>query len=67
MADYAMNIRLWNKYRFQYINKVVAKYSLKGLSSRNKDTVFKIHSIVIAFRYMGFKGLYYKFANIFKK
>jgi len=67
MADYAMNLKLWKKYKFQYINTVVAEYSTDGLSSRKRDNVFRIYSPFIILRYFGLKGLYYKFTNIFKK
>ena len=61
LADYHLNITLWGKrYKFEYINSVVAIYNLGGLSSNNKDRVFRNHLPWIILRRLGLKALIIK-------
>ena len=60
-ADYEMNIRLWNKFKFNYI---ITIYGVEGASSLSKDKEFKKDFPFIIYRNLGIKYLIIK---IFKK
>jgi hypothetical protein len=67
LADYALNLKLWNKCKFEFIDCIIAEYNTYGLSSTNTDQIFKIFSIFLALKYFGLKGLWYKMTNLLKK
>jgi glycosyltransferase involved in cell wall biosynthesis len=67
LADYALNLKLWNKYKFDYINYIIAEYNTCGLSSTNIDQVFKMYSTFLILKYFGFKGLWYKMIKLLEK
>jgi len=69
MADYVMNMKLWSskKVKFLYINKLIAKYSLTGASSTNKDLEYKKDAIKIVYKLFGFYGLVIKSFNPIKR
>ena len=69
MADYDLNLKLWfdKKYEFIYLNKIIARYNITGLSSTNTDYLFRKDSIKIIFNLFGLRGLLFKFFNLKKK
>jgi glycosyltransferase involved in cell wall biosynthesis len=67
LADYALNLKLWNKYKFEFMDYIIAEYNTCGLSSTNTDLNFKIFSIFLVLKYFGLKGLWYKMTNLLKK
>ena len=66
-ADYEMNIRLWNKFKFIYINKTITIYGTEGVSSLNKDLEFKKDFPLIIYRNLGFKYLIKKIGKKINK
>jgi len=68
MADYAMNLQLWssNKYKFVYLNRIIAAYSIAGISSSVIDTEFKKDSFKLIYRCFGVYGLLIKLSNKFR-
>jgi glycosyltransferase len=56
-ADYEMNIRLWNNFKFVYINNIITIYGTEGASSLNRDLEFKKDFPIIIYRNFGFKHL----------
>jgi glycosyltransferase involved in cell wall biosynthesis len=68
MEDYYLNLKLWSskKYKFQYLNALIANYSIDGLSSMNIDDNFKTKSFKIIYNYFGIWGLLLKLTNPFQ-
>lgn len=73
LSDYVLNMQLWasKMYKFQYLNIVIAEYSLNGVSSRVIDSTFKKELPGIIYALFGIKGLIIKSSNpiinIFKR
>ncbi|HYK46218.1 MAG TPA: glycosyltransferase [Parafilimonas sp.] len=73
LADYVLNLKLWSdkKFKFQYIDKVFATYSIHGASSAKIDTNFRKDIVGIIYKNYGLPGLIMKafnpLVNIFRK
>ena len=67
LADYELNIRLWKKYIFKYIDISFAIYSNDGVSTRIKDIKFKKDFLKIIYIHLGTKYVLLKILNKIKK
>ena len=53
-ADYAYNLKLWNKYKYVYIPIVVSYYNQFGVSSGSIDKKFENDRYLLTIRSLGF-------------
>lgn len=68
LADYELNLRLWKKVDFKYINKSIALYSNDGISTQIKDENFKKDFLFFIYKYLGIKYVLLKvFFTIIKR
>ena len=67
LADYELNIRLWKKFIFKYIDISFAIYSNDGISTRIKDTKFKKEFIKIIYTHLGVRYVLLKILNKIKR
>lgn len=67
LADYELNIRLWKKFIFKYIDISFAIYSNDGISARIKDTKFKKDFLKIIYTYLGVRYVLLKILNKIKR
>jgi glycosyltransferase involved in cell wall biosynthesis len=78
LADYEYNIRVFNKFRFIFINEIISVYNIEGISSRLKDVEFENDKEEIIYKNYSFfylciykvliivRGLY-KYAKSFRR
>lgn len=66
MADWDLNMRLWENYNFKFIEKNISEYNTNGLSSSAKDTVFRKRMVGLILKRFGITGLLYKLFSILK-
>ena len=67
LADYELNIRLWKKFIFKYIDISFAIYSNDGISTRIKDTKFKKDFLKIIYTHLGVRYVLLKILNKIKR
>lgn len=67
LADYELNIRLWKKYIFKYIDISFAIYSNDGISTQMKDIEFRKDFLKIIYTHLGIKYVFLKILNKIKK
>lgn len=66
-ADYEMNLRLWAKYTFIYLNLVVVVYNEDGLSGTNKDYEFEKDLPQITLKNLGIIFYFYRIGRNFSR
>jgi glycosyltransferase involved in cell wall biosynthesis len=52
-SDWEYNMRLFRKVKFNYLDMNIAVYDMKGLTSFNRDIVFKNDQILLIFKHLG--------------
>ncbi len=65
MADYVLNIRIWNddKFEFEYIPDVIASYNIEGSSTHTVDCNFKKDAFRLIYSNFGILGVSIKLLN----
>jgi len=67
LADYELNLKLWSKYKFEYVDLTIAVYSNDGISTQVKDVQFKSDFLSILYKYLGIKYVIIKIYNKLKR
>lgn len=52
-ADWNLNIRLFRKYKFTYLNLPIAQYDTNGISSSSNDLLFKKNQYSLVLKHLG--------------
>ena len=55
LSDYDLNLRLWGegKYKFKYINELIAIHNETGVSSQKVDEIFQVNKPRLIAKYFG--------------
>lgn len=67
LGDYELNIRLWNKHKWAYVDTTIAMYNIDGLSSQIKDDAFKKDFLRIIYINLGLKYFFFKILITLKR
>lgn len=57
LADWELNMRVFQTTEFIYIDMPIALYDLSGISSYREDSLFKKRQMILIFKYLGFSTI----------
>ncbi len=65
MADYVLNIRIWNdnEFKLEYIPDVIASYNIEGSSTHTVDRNFQKDAFKLIYSHFGILGVWIKLLN----